>query len=393
MDRFDRHRPIMHHLPVVDERARIKDGRNGRVRRHVQGFAGLTKLLASRRRGPPANREASMRRLFLLLVSAVALCGALAGATQATPSAKTDGVPRFGNVFVIIGENTDYSALTKNNAPYLLGTIKPESAWLTNYWATTHYSEANYVAMTSGQFTACEQADGSIASCHQDVPNLFNQLDVAYRAGGWQSWMESMPSPCYVSSFGSDAGLNKYRAKHNPALIYDDVAGSWSGSTFTPSTECLNQDIPAGTTGPNDMSAFNSALASGSVSRFNFIVPNECEDAHDNCKPVGNPVLQFDQFLQREVPLIQASRAFGSNGVIVVTFDEGTTVSPNHADQFGNGGNVAFAVISDLANVGSYGNLWDHYSFLRTLQDGLGTSGQGYLGGAGDASSINTIWK
>jgi phosphatidylinositol-3-phosphatase len=334
-----------------------------------------------------------MRRLLLVLIAVVTLFGGLAAATRATPPSKTDGVPQFGNVFVIIGENTDYSALTKNNAPYLLGTIKPESAWLTNYWATTHYSESNYVAMTSGQFTACQQADGSIASCHQNVPNLFNQLG----HGAWTSWMESMPSPCYIDSFGSDAGLNKYRAKHNPALIYDDVTGSWSGSTLTPSADCLSQNIPAGTTGPNDMSTFNQALKNdaSAVSRFNYIVPNECEDAHDNCKPAGNPVLQFDQFLQREVPLIQDSDAYKANGdgVIIVTFDEGTTKSPNHADKFGQGGNVAFAVISNLANTGSYGNMWDHYSFLRTLQDGLGTSGQGYLGDAANSNSINTIWK
>ena len=123
-----------------------------------------------------------MRRFFLSLIAAVALSGGLAAATSATPPAKVDGVPQFGNVFVIIGENYNYSQVTKNNSPYLIETVKPESAWLTNYWATTHYSESNYVAMTSGQFTPCEQADGSIASCHQDVPNLFNQLDTQYAA-------------------------------------------------------------------------------------------------------------------------------------------------------------------------------------------------------------------
>jgi hypothetical protein len=326
-------------------------------------------------------------------MASVALCGVLAGASQATPPANTDGVPQFGNVFVIIGENTDYSQVTMNNSPYLIGTLKPQSAWLTNYWATTHYSESNYVAMTSGQFTACEQADGSIASCHQDVPNLFNQLDVGYGSGAWTSWMESMPSPCYLDSFGGDSTQNKYRAKHNPALIYDDVAGSWSAGVLTPSNECLTQDIPAGTTGPNNMDSFNTALATGTVSRFNYIVPNECEDAHDNCKPVGNPQLQFDAFLAREVPQIMSSAAFGTNSVLIITYDEADTKSPNHADKFGQGGNVAFAVISPLVNTGIYGNMWDHYSLLRTLQDGLGTSSQGYLGAAASASSINTIWK
>jgi hypothetical protein len=45
------------------------------------------------------------------------------------------------------------------------------------------------------------------------------------------------------------------------------------------------------------------------------------------------------------------------------------------------------------ANAGTYGNAWTHYSFLRTLQDGLGTSGQAYLGRAANSTSINTIWK
>ena len=145
------------------------------------------------------------------------------------------------------------------------------------------------------------------------------------------------------------------------------------------------------------MDFFNAALCDApatctpSVSRFNFIVPNECEDGHTNCKPAGNEVHQFDDFLLREVPQILASPAFGSNGVLIITFDEGTINSPNHADKFGQGGNVAFAVVSDLANVGSYGNEWDHYSFLRTLEDGLGVSG--YVGAAGTASPINTIWK
>jgi hypothetical protein len=315
----------------------------------------------------------------------------LMGAPNAGATVFDSMVPQFGNVFVIIGENTDFSQLTKNTAPYLLA-LKRESAWLTNYFATTHYSEANYVAMTSGQFTACEQKDGSIASCHQNVPNLFNQLDTTYGSGAWTSWMESMPSACDVFKAGEDATLNKYAPKHNPALIFDNVAGSWSGTTLTPSTECLNQDIPAGTTKPNNMDAFNTALG-GAVSRFNFIVPNECEDAHDNCMPAGNPLLQFDAFLHREVPQILNRPEFapGGNGVLIITFDEAVTSSPNRALKVENGGQVAFAVISPLANVGSYGNDWNHYSFLRTLEDGLGVGG--YVGAAASATPIYTIWK
>lgn len=93
------------------------------------------------------------------------------------------------------------------------------------------------------------------------------------------------------------------------------------------------------------------------------------------------------------MPQILSSPAFGTDGVLIITFDEAVTSSPNRALKVENGGNVAFAVIRPLANVGSYGNDWNHYSFLRTLQDGLGVSGLGYLGGAASATPINTIWK
>lgn len=303
-----------------------------------------------------------------------------------------EGVPTFGHVFVIIGENTELGQINKSNAPFLLGTVRPDSAWLTNYFAATHFSEANYAAMTSGQFTRCEQFDGSIASCHQDVENLFHQLDLA--GVSWQSWLESMPAPCQVVSAGSAKTLNHYAPKHNPAVFYDNVEGLngvWSADPAGQSAECKSNDIATGGTGPNDMSDFNQAVTAGNVGRFNFIVPNECEDGHDNCKPQGNGVTQFDAFLAKEVPLIENSPAFGSDGVLIITFDEGTSNrGPGSSKQFSGGGNVAFAVVSPLALPGIYGSTYNHYSFLRTLEDGFGISD--HPANAGTASAINTIW-
>src|SRR4051794_11929436 len=125
-----------------------------------------------------------------------------------TPAASTEGVPAFGHVFTIIGENTEQGQVNRTNSPYLIGTLKPRAAWLSNYFAVTHFSEANYAAMTSGQFTHCQQFDGSIATCHQDVENVFHQLDTA--GVSWKSWMESMPTPCQVTSAGGAKTLNHY---------------------------------------------------------------------------------------------------------------------------------------------------------------------------------------
>ena len=328
-----------------------------------------------------------------LVAAALAGLALLVGVLSASAGATTtalEGVPAFNHVFVIVGENTELGQINKSDAPYLTGTIKPSAAWLTSYFAVTHFSEANYAAMTSGLYTNCQQFDVSIANCHQNVENIFHQLDG--QGISWQSWLESMPAPCYPVNAGSAKDQNHYGAKHNPAIFYDNVEGAggiWSATT--PSAECVANDIPAGGTGPNDMSNFNSHLASGDVARFNFIVPNECEDGHDNCKPQRNGVAQFDAFLQREVPLIEASPAFGDDGVLIITFDEGTSnQGPGSSKQFNGGGNVAFAVLGPLVSPGVYGGAYNHYSFLRTLEDGFGIGA--YAGNANSASPINTIW-
>jgi hypothetical protein len=294
--------------------------------------------------------------------------------------ATTEAVQAFGTVFVIVGENTELPQLDNTTAPYTIGTIKPESAWLTDYFAVTHHSEANYIAMTSGQFTDCQQGDGSVASCTQNVNNLFHQLDDANIS--WRSWMESMPQPCYLSSSGDVNTLNEYVPRHNPALFYDDLVAAG----LVPSPECMQRDIPAGSTSPNNMLALNEALANGNVARFNLIIPNNCQNAHSKCGP-GNQIGQFDTFLAREVPVIKASPAYGSNGVIIITFDEGTTTSFNPLYA---GGNVMFAVISPLVEVGQYSGRFNHYSFLRTMEEGLRLTG--FLGDAATAPLISSIW-
>ena len=312
------------------------------------------------------------------------------GASVADPG---EGVPAFGHVFLIIGENTTYSHLTSTNAPYLLGAIRPHSAWLTNYYAATHWSQANYVALASGQFTRCEQQDGGIA-CHQNIDNLFHQLDQAGLS--WKVWLEAGTAKCDTASGGSCASNNPcpltgFYTTGNPPIVFDDIEGPggvWSPTT--PSAECLANDIPAGT--PSDgMSTFNANLATGQVANFNMVIPNGCEDGESNCKPVNNRYTQFDDFLAREVPKIEASPAFGSNGVIIVVYDEDERaggLAPKNG--LGSGGHVVCAIISPLAVPGSYAQEYYHYSVLRTIEDGFRLNG--YLGSANDVTPIAAVW-
>src|SRR5262245_16908417 len=105
------------------------------------------------------------------------------------------GVPRFGHVFLIVGENTSYEQITPKHAPFLTGTVKPQGAWLTNDHSFVKSSSlGQYVAMVSGQYTKCEANNDLPDHCHQRVGNLFSQLGATGRS--WRDWEQSMANAC-----------------------------------------------------------------------------------------------------------------------------------------------------------------------------------------------------
>ena len=340
-----------------------------------------------------------MVKLRILLIVCAAL--SLLAASSAPVGAAAGPVPRLGHVFLIIGENTDYSHVTATNSPYTIGALKPRSAWMTNYYAATHWSQANYVALMSGQFNRCQQQDGGIA-CHQDVNNLYHQLDLA--GIGWKTWLEDEGQRCgnlvpngtteVQSSTGDcvphgNCPLTGFYTTGNPPTNFDNIEGP--GGVFsatTPSEECLARDVQAG----QEMDFFNADLAAGTIPRFNFVIPNGCEDANGNCAPIHNRYTQFDTFLAREIPLIQASPAYGRNDLIIVLFDEDMrTGGMQVKDPLAQGGHTVCFLIGPGVKPGAYGRKTYSYSVLRTLQDGYRVGP--FLGHAADVRAIDQIWR
>jgi Phosphoesterase family len=185
--------------------------------------------------------------------------------------------------------------------------------------------------------------------------------------------------------------LTGFYTTGNPAIVFDNIEGPnglWS--TMHPSQECLHNDVPAGDA-QDPTGFFHQALATGQVANFNFIIPNGCEDGESNCGPIHNRYTQFDAFLEREVPLIQQSPAFGPNDVIIVVYDEDERAGGSaQKNGFGQGGHVVCAIMSPLAKPSSYDGVFYHYSLLRTLEDGFGLPE--YVGYANRVTAIAGIW-
>lgn len=323
-----------------------------------------------------------------IAITAVGLLAAIGSQASSFASsasshhATREGVPAFGHVFEIVGENTSLSQIKPRHAPYLTGTLKPNAAWLRDYHSLHHTSSlGDYIGMTSGQFTHCEANNALPNHCHQNIPNLFGQLDAAHLQ--WREWNESADNACDFVDHGAGWAKNIFSAHHSPAVYYTGITGGKYDEAITPKQECLRKDLPMGTTAPNNTSRFDRALAKGSVGRFNLIIPNDCENGHDPCG-THDPVKQFDSFLAREVPKIEASPAFGANGLILITWDEGADppLQPTHPLALAVGPQVQPGVY----NQGPF----THYSMLRTVEDGFRV---GHLGAARTAKPINQIWK
>ena len=303
------------------------------------------------------------------------------------PTAK---VPHFNHVFLIVGENTSARDVKLDHMPYLVGTLMPQGGSLTNYEALHGGSLADYIGMTAGHYSRCDVNDAfpydpktNKPKCIDSGPSIFSQLDDAKIS--WTEWNESMPNACGFFDMGTDWAFNIYATHHDPAVYFSKIEGARYMENFdrAPNLECLQRVLPMGSTGPNDTSAFDAALATGNISKFNMIIPNECEDSHDLCG-THHRLSQFDGFLQREIPRIVASPAFGKNDVVFVTFDEWGDFTPHDK-------RVTFVAVGPHVRPGSVdAGHYTHYSLLRTLEDGYGL--HHYLGGAATATTIKGIW-
>ena len=340
-----------------------------------------------------------MRRLLLCALTAL---------TVAAPAARAaDALPPIRHVWVFVLENKSLPqwylpGLT--TAPYLTQTLPAEGVFVPNYYGIGHSSLDNYIAMVSGQAPAPQTQDDCPDSEYHDMaptsiradgqvvdeqtsgthgciypagaPTLADQLESAGLT--WRTYNEGIPAPC--SPAGSGTGDPNYKRKHVPLLFFRSILDSPSCATGVVGLDPLASDLQTVATTPN----------------FSMIVPDQCNDGHDTCGD-STSLKAPDAFLRRWVTEIQASPAYRQDGMIIVTFDEGTDPTsccneqpgPNSASPGGygvwpdsGGGQSGQIMLSPFIEPGSVtAESYNHYSLLRSLEDlfGLGT----HLGFAG----------
>ena len=126
---------------------------------------------------------------------------------------------------------------------------------------------------------------------------------------------------------------------------------------------------------------------------FSWLSPNLCMDGHDAPCADGDPggLTEINGFLQIWVPEILNSPAYKQDGLLLITFDEGSSSaaccgetvgkSPSHPNVADpgmpgpGGGRVGMVALSPFIKAGTVSNVdYNHYSALRTVEDIFGLS-------------------
>jgi acid phosphatase len=261
---------------------------------------------------------------------------------------------------VIMEENRGVAATLGHcpSDPYLC-SLAAGDASLTAWYAITHPSAPNYLALVSGA------TQGITSDCTPDGGGCgpFNVTDLGSQLTGagipWLALMESMPAPCdRVSSAG------EYAEKHDPFMYFNDDRGAG----------CATHIVPY--PGVGGMSAMLDASAPPD---FVWITPNLINDMHDGT------VAQGDAWLAANLPAVLASSWFAEDGTVIITFDENDEAPDGSCCGNAKGGVIPMIVISAKARGhGAIATVGDDYSTLRAIEVAYGVS---LLGNAASATS------
>src|SRR3989440_6368175 len=217
----------------------------------------------------------SLRRWIGALLGLAAL-GAFGVGASPAPAAGT--VPAFNHIFTIVMENHSYGQIIgSGSAPYI-NSLAARYGLATNYFAVTHPSLPNYLALTGGSTFGITS---DCTTCFVSAPNIaVDRVEASGRT--WKAYMESMPGPCFVGD------SYPYMQKHDPFFYYDDIRTNPAECAKVVPYASLSSDLASAATTPN----------------FVWVTPNMCDDTHD-C-----PVATGDQWLSQNIPLILSSPAF-----------------------------------------------------------------------------------
>lgn len=312
----------------------------------------------------------------LCSLAALTACGGADDGEDEATAAQAATTSKIKVIFVIAMENHDASQIYGNttDAPFINGTLLPGFAKASKFndELPTLVSEPHYVFMEAGTNSFADRSfttDSvpSATNSTNSTAHLVTQIKNATNGVTWMSYQEGLNSTsgaCPIATSGF------YAPKHDPFIFFQDVSGNPPSKT---NAFCAAHHKP--------LSALAADLTNNTVSSYNFITPNQCNDMHGQTGcPNSNTIRAGDDWLKANLPPI-LSFANAHAGVVFITWDEGssTTLAP-------------FIVVGPNVKAGFTSSIsYDHKSLLKSIEEILNLPLLPTVSGATDLTDFFTV--
>ena len=279
-----------------------------------------------------------------------ATAGARAGGQAARHAQRPGRLP--AHLIVVVEENHSFEQIIGSPAAPTLNHLATHGTLLTRYYAITHPSLPNYVALLSGR----TPIRGDCAACTFGAPTLVDQLEARHIS--WAAYFQGLPQPCSMV-----AGAGAYTEAVDPFMHAARIRDHpWRCDRVVP------------------FRRFSADLAGGRLPTVVFVMPDLRHEMH------SGPVRVADAWLRHLVGELQANPVWRQDTRLVVTFDEGTRHDVRSCcGGSGRGGRIATIVAGPMVPPGRDPVPYTHYSLLRSIEAAYGL---GFLGRAGDPATV-----
>lgn len=276
------------------------------------------------------------RAIGAVVVALVAAVCVTAGSRPARATANAATIPNFAHVVVVMFENHGYDQIIGNNAEApTFNSLATTYALMTQYYGVAHPSLPNYLAITSG---STDGIKSDCTTCVVSVKNLADSLDAAHKS--WKTYAEALPKAGATGA--SYGGKHGYVKRHDPFMYYKDIVSSAKRRAHI---------VP--------FTRFQTDVAANKLPAFSLVIPTLEDDMHDGS------ISQGDSWLQQNIVPVINSPAMGSNGMVLIAFDES-----EGGDHTGGGGHIAvIAAGPGVTPASTFAGTTNHYGLLRTIED------------------------
>jgi hypothetical protein len=271
-----------------------------------------------------------------------------AGSTTPPPATSRDRAATrddaTSRVIVVVEENHSIGQIIGSPQAPFLNHLATKGTLLTSYYAITHPSLPNYLAMISGD---THQITSDCAGCNLDAPNLADQLQTA--GISWKAYLEDLPAAC---SDAHTAGA--YAKKHNPFMYFTSVRNDPGRCAKVVPLDQLATD-----------------LATGQLPRVVFVTPNLDHDMHGAGEGGNDAALTStaDRWLEGFYGRLAGSSAWRDGTRLVITWDEAANGErAGCCGGLATGGQVATIITGPQVKAGRDNTPYSHYALLRSIE-------------------------